>query len=159
MSCPYYHWDHGYACIKTGKNVNDDIYNKYCSNGYYDYSGCPIYKSESSSSSSSGCFLTSACVEAMGLPDDCRELTALRRYRDEYLASQPCGQCEIAEYYRVAPPIAARIKAQPDAMDVFSRLYDELVVPCVRLIDAGEMEAAHTLYRQHVLTLKAEHLI
>lgn len=159
MSCPYYHWDHGYACMKTGKNVNDDIYNKYCSNGYYDYSDCPIYKAEgSSSSSSSGCFLTSACVEAKGLPDDCRELTTLRRYRDEYLAKQDCGQCEINHYYHVAPQIVEKIKARPDALAVFEHIYDELVVPCVRHIDAGDMEAAHTLYRDCVLALEKEYL-
>lgn len=156
MSCPYYHWDHGYACMKTGKNVNDDIYNKYCSNGYYDYSECPIYKNDGSSSS--GCFLTSACVEAKGLPDDCRELTTLRRYRDEYLAKQDCGQCEINHYYHVAPQIVEKIKARPDALALFERIYAELVIPCVRLIDAGDMEAAHALYRGYVLTLEKEYL-
>ena len=35
-----------------------------------------------------GCFLTTACCEVLGLPDDCFELRTLRRYRDE--ASPPC---------------------------------------------------------------------
>ena len=30
-----------------------------------------------------GCFLTTACCEVLGLPDDCFELRTLRRYRDE----------------------------------------------------------------------------
>ena len=156
MSCPHYYWDHGYACRKTGKNVNDDTYNKYCRYGIYDYSDCPIYKAESSSSS--GCFLTSACVEAKGLPDDCRELTILRRYRDEYLAKQDCGQCEINRYYHIAPQIVEKIKALPDAPTMFEQIYNELVLPCVHLIDAGSMEEAHTLYRDYTLLLEKKYL-
>lgn len=158
MSCPYYHWDHGYACRRTGKNVNEDIYYKYC-RCTLDYQDCPIYKGQSSSSSSSsGCFLTSACVEAKGLPDDCHELTTLRRFRDEYMAAQPCGQCEINHYYHVAPAIVAQIKAQPDALAVFERIYTELVLPCVALIEAGDNEAAHARYRDYVLQLEKQYI-
>lgn len=39
-------------------------------------------KSSSSNNNSSGCYLTSACVNAKGLPDDCEELTVLRNFRD-----------------------------------------------------------------------------
>ena len=70
MSCPFYWYNHHYACRKSGKDVNEDTYYKYCRN--YDYDDCPIYKGNDSG----GCFLTSACTEARGLPDDCRELTA-----------------------------------------------------------------------------------
>ena len=33
-----------------------------------------------------GCFITTACCEALGLDDDCFELRTLRRYRDQVLA-------------------------------------------------------------------------
>lgn len=72
MSCPFYWYNHHYACRKTGQDVNEDTYYKYCRN--YDYDDCPIYKGNDSG----GCFLTSACTEARGLPDDCHELTVLR---------------------------------------------------------------------------------
>ena len=83
MSCPFYWYNHHYACRKTGQDVNEDTYYKYCRN--YDYDDCPIYKGNDSG----GCFLTSACTEARGLPDDCHELTVLRAFRDGYLRSQP----------------------------------------------------------------------
>ena len=92
MSCPFYWYNHHYACRKTGQDVNEDTYYKYCRN--YDYDDCPIYKGNDSG----GCFLTSACTEARGLPDDCHELTVLRAFRDGYLRSQPEGEAEIAEY-------------------------------------------------------------
>ena len=108
MSCPFYWYNHHYACRKSGKDVNEDTYDKYCRN--YDYDDCPIYKGNDSG----GCFLTSACTEARGLPDDCHELTVLRSFRDGYLRSQPEGEAEIAEYYAVAPKIVDAIRSKAD---------------------------------------------
>lgn len=42
MDCPYYKYDHGYACVKSGNRVNEDVYCKYCRG--YDYRDCPLYK-------------------------------------------------------------------------------------------------------------------
>ena len=40
MSCPFYWYNHHYACRKSGKDVNEDTYwRKYCRN--YDYDDCP----------------------------------------------------------------------------------------------------------------------
>ncbi|MBQ2954073.1 MAG: hypothetical protein IJE07_11095 [Clostridia bacterium] len=156
MSCPYYHWDHGYACKKTGKNVSDDTYNKYCRYGIYDYQDCPVYKHENDGGGAN-CFLTSACVEARGLPDDCHELTTLRRFRDEWLAHAECGQCTIARYYEIAPTIVEQIKAQPDAMAIFEQIYTDLVLPCVALIEKGENEACRAMYQAYVEMLQQQY--
>ena len=150
MSCPFYWWNYHYACKKSGKDVNEDTYDRYCKN--YSYSDCPIYKGNDTS----GCFLTSACVEAKGLPDDCYELTTLRKFRDEYLAKQECGACEIAHYYHVAPGIVERIKAGENAIAVFEKIYEELVVPCVKLIEDGQLEKAHEKYRGYVRKMEKE---
>lgn len=152
MSCPYYWYDNHYACRKSGKDVNEDIYYKYCRN--YDYDDCPIYKEEDSS----GCFLTSACVEAKGLADDCHELTVLRRFREGYLRSLPEGRSEIAEYYFVAPQIVAAIKKREDALSVFDSIYEKLVLPCVEMIEAGDNAGAHNLYRTTVKRLQHKYL-
>lgn len=152
MSCPYYWYDNHYACRKSGKDVNEDIYYKYCRD--YDYDDCPIYKGQESS----GCFLTSACVEAKGLPDDCRELTVLRRFRESYLRTLPEGRDEIAEYYFVAPQIVSAIKNRTDAISVFNSIYDKLVLPCVEMIERGENDGAHELYKKTVLQLKTQYL-
>lgn len=152
MSCPYYWWNHHYACRKSGKDVNEDIYYKYCRD--YSYSDCPIYKGNDSS----GCFLTSACVEAKGLPDDCRELTILRTFREGYLRALPEGPDEIAEYYFFAPQIVEKIKALPNAVTIFDGIYENLVKPCVEMIDHGDNEGAHKLYRATVQELKAQYI-
>ena len=108
----------------------------------YSYDECPIYKDNPNSG---GCYLTSACVEAKGLPDDCEELTVLRNFRDNWLKQQPGGAEEIAEYYMTAPQIVAEINKQADAREIWNELYDALVVPCVKLIQAGAMEQARAV--------------
>lgn len=115
--------------------------------------GCRSF-TRGATNSSSGCFLTSACVEAMGLPDDCMELTTLRRLRDEWLAHQPGGQAEIDEYYRIAPSIVAKLHAAPDGMETLRRMYAEQILPCVADAQAGKSEAAHRRYRAMVDELK-----
>lgn len=156
--CRYYYYDSGYSCsLKREKegnsSIDSDTVHRYCWG--YDYEGCPRYKNRDSSSGS--CFLTSACVEAKGLPDDCRELTVLRGFRDSYLAGIEGGKAEICEYYHIAPAIVSNIKARPDSLKIFERIYNELVMPCVEFINEGKNEEAHKLYRSYTLLLKGEY--
>ena len=88
----------------------------------------------------------SAWLAARGLPDTCAELQMLRAFRDGVLAHMPDGQDEITEYYRIAPDIVAAINQREDAKQIWDRVYEELVVPCVRMIHEGKDEEAHRLY-------------
>ncbi len=155
MSCPHYTFKDGdYHCNKTDKDVNSDVYYKYCRK--YDYDSCPIYKEPDSSG---GCFLTSACVEAKGLPDNCRELTVLRNFRENYLRVQPEGENEIREYYFVAPQIVSAVKQKAESLRIFESIYEECVKPCVEMIEAGKNEDAHALYRHTVKKLQEQYLM
>ena len=152
--CRYYYYDSGYSCAlkreKEGNSsIDSDTVHRYCW-GYH-YEECPRYKA---GQSSGGCFLTSACVEAKGLPDDCYELTTLRKFRDEYIANQEGGKCEIAHYYHVAPTIVERIKKSSNAMATFEKIYADLVIPCVKLIEDGDYASAHNKYREYVTMLE-----
>ena len=153
--CSYYYYDSGYCCSlkreKEGRSeIDQDTVEKYCW-GYH-YSDCPRYKNRDSSSG--GCFLTSACTEARGLPDDCEELTTLRAFRDGYMKSLPHGQADICEYYHTAPAIVEHIRSLPNAKEIFDRIYTELVVPCVELIHAGKNNEAYTKYCDYVKSLE-----
>lgn len=152
MSCKYYYWDGDYYCSRTKERVDEDWYYKYCRN--YDYDDCPIYKGQYSSG---GCYLTSACVEAKGLPDDCPELTTLRRFRDTWLANQPGGKEEIQHYYQVAPAIVAAIQTKENAKEIFDDIYRSLILPCVTLIQEGKMDETWKLYRETTEKLQAQY--
>ena len=157
--CAYYYYDSGYSCAlkreKEGRSsIDSDTVHRYCW-GYH-YSECPRYKEKHSSSG--GCYLTSACTEARNLPDDCEELTVLRAFRDSYMKTLPQGQTDICEYYHTAPIIVEKIKALPNAKEIFDSIYCELVLPCVELIRNGDNEGAYTKYRAYVKQLQAQYL-
>ncbi len=152
MSCSFYTYRSGYYCMKKKENVNEDVYYKYCRN--YSYSDCPIYKDDPSSG---GCYLTSACIYAKGLPDDCYELTTLRKYRDEWLNNQPAGKEFIKDYYAVAPKIVSNINESPDQKSIYEMIYDKMVLPCVKLIEKNKMEETLDLYKSMTLKLKKDY--
>lgn len=155
MSCKYYFWDGNYACMKKregDRKVDDDWYYKYCRN--YDYDDCPIYKGDSSYSGA--CYLTSACTEAKGLPDNCDELTTLRFFRDSYLKNREGGVDDIKEYYEKAPTIVAAIKSCDNAFSVFEKIYEQLVLPCVEMIKRGQYEDTYNYYKEYVFNLERE---
>ena len=106
-----------------------------------------------SSSGTDGCYLTSACVAAQDMPDDCEELQILRSFRDHYLAYLPGGMEEIEQYYAIAPRIVASINQRADAAFIWKCIYEDLIVPCARMIRGGENECAHRLYRTYSLRL------
>lgn len=146
-----------YDCRSSGQHFDDSaaIYCTYCKKPY-EYAKCPYFKP--AKEESGGCYLTSACVEALGKADDCEELTLLRAFRDDWLAAQPRGKEEIGHYYAVAPRIVAAIHALPDAGERLHALYQTLVQPCVAAIKAGDMEAAHRNYRAISLALEEQYI-
>ncbi|WP_416386257.1 CFI-box-CTERM domain-containing protein [Anaerobutyricum hallii] len=97
-----------------------------------------MYKGRSDSSG--GCYLTSACVYAKGLPDDCHELTVLRGYRDGWLRTAPEGEALIEQYYKEAPRIVSNINERSDQKSIYEKIYEEVVCPCVEYIENNEMK-------------------
>lgn len=155
MSCTYYWWNNHYACRKSGKDVDEDTYYKYCRN--YDYGDCPIYKGKLPSESGN-CYLTTACVVAKGLPDDCLELTTLRHFRDSFVLSSQEGKEDIAHYYSVAPKIVSEIEKRSNSEEIFSNIYNELVCPCVDLISRGALADAYIYYKKYSLMLESTYV-
>ena len=111
--------------------------------------------SDNSGSSGSFCFLTTACVTAMGLPDDCTDLVTLRRFRDEYVKALPSGIAEIRSYYDLAPRILEAINQRTDRLDWYRWIYQTIVSPCVGLIANGYLDEAFSLYKQQTQQLSA----
>ena len=153
MSCKFYTFRQGdYYCIKKEDYVDSDWYYKYCRN--YDYDDCPIYKGESSSG---GCYLTSACMQAKGLPDDCYELEILRHYRDTWLKSSEEGMAIIRQYYEIAPKIVSAINDRNDSKTIYEMLYEKMVKPCVEFIEQKKYQETLELYRSMTLQLEKEY--
>ena len=114
--------------------------------------------SGSKGNDSGGCYLTTACVAARGLPDTCAELQTLRAFRDGVLARRPGGREEIVRYYQIAPGIVAAINQRKDAAKIWNRVYDELVEPCVQMIHEGKDEEAYRLYKVYTMELGQKYM-
>lgn len=104
------------------------------------------------------CFLTTACVEARNLPDDCYELTTLRDFRDSFVKGLPEGNQIVNEYYEIAPRIIEKIDSLKNSSRVYEDLYGKLVRRSVELIDLGRKKEAFENYKSIVQELKASYL-
>jgi len=109
------------------------------------------------SGSGGGCFLSSACAESLGLPDDCDELQTLRKFRDRRKETDPDFAELVKEYYEIAPSIVEKINAEGKANSVYFKLYEQLVLPCVKLIKEGNEEDAIILYTKIVRELQEQY--
>jgi len=78
-----------------------------------------------------GCYITTAICEASGKPDDCYELTMMRKFRDEWLAKQPDGYYLINDYYETAPKIVAAIDSLRERSSIYDYLNCNFLKKCV----------------------------
>ena len=98
--------------------------------------------------STSCCYITTAVCRDRGLPDDCEELRVLRRFRDEVLLQTADGRRDVAEYYRLAPPIVAMVARRPDARELLNGWYGQYIRPAVDAAKHGRYGEAHALFRE-----------
>jgi len=103
-----------------------------------------------------GCFITTAICNEFGKPDDCYELTTLRKYRDEWLAKQTDGTALIREYYAVAPFLVKMIDRQLNHQEIYRFLNAKYLLNCVSLIEKGLFETCKETYMQMVEWLKVK---
>ena len=146
--CEIRGWGGNAYCLKKDNYVDNSTYDDYCNTYHFD--DCPIYKG----GAGGGCYLTTACVNTKNLPDDCRELTVLRSFRDGYLVNQADGNAEVQEYYRTAPKIVEIIDHQNNRDEIYEDLYSNVIVPCVKLIEQGNNTEAHDKYKKMVKDLE-----
>jgi hypothetical protein len=99
------------------------------------------------------CYITTACVEYMGLGDDCEELMLLRQFRDGYLLNKPNGKALIELYYRYSPQIVTSIKNNENYDEILKRLFG-IIRQCVQAIKQGNNEVAFQTYCEMVIKLK-----
>lgn len=120
---------------------------------YYPYrDSCRGYWTEFSESSG-GCFLTTACCEYKGLPDDCRELEILREFRDNILCKSVSGSALKQHYYEVAPGILDKLEKRSNKDEILDWIYCE-VQKIVSLVEKGEDDEA--ISRYVLMVLKTE---
>lgn len=141
------------AQTTTNQHTQDTSSNRYNSDENYSNSR------EFVSSSDEGCFITSAVCQSEGKADDCEELSAFRRYRDEILMKTSDGQALVEEYYKIAPEIVKRINQEPDCKKTYRYLDEHFIQPGYLLLSEGKGDEAKELYMEGVLMLMRKYSV
>lgn len=105
----------------------------------------------------SGCYLTTACVEYAGLPDDCYELQTMRKFRDGYVRTLPDATTLLEEYYLTAPVIVHHIQMQHNRDVVFQHLLLTLR-DVVALIESGQNAEALAVCKEEFFSLRNKYV-
>lgn len=105
-----------------------------------------------------GCYITTAVCHNNSKPDDCYELQAFRKFRDEWLANQEDGRYLIQEYYRIAPEIVKIIDSEENSSEIYDAINAEYLIPCLRYIESGDMQSCKKCYIDMVNTLHRRYI-
>ena len=117
--------------------------------GYWDGGGQST-TGDSSGVGSGSCFLTTATVKALGLPDNCAELQVARKIRDEKMTS--AADILIKDlYYTVAPTLVER---KADWHD----FYKDTIAPIMDLVVQDRYEDALKIYKYATAKLIDQHI-
>lgn len=95
------------------------------------------------------CYLTTACVEYRGLPDDCYELSTLRAFRDNYVKKLEGGEALVKKYYETAPAIVSKINESEQKDEIYVQIYD-YITKCIEKIENKDFSTALELYTDMV---------
>jgi hypothetical protein len=102
----------------------------------------------------SGCFVSTACIEAMGLDGNCSELSILKRFRDDFVGNAPGGKGDIREYYELAPAIVDSINSKGESQQIYDVIYRKMILPVIYLIENGKPTDAYALCRAFLQNLR-----
>lgn len=106
----------------------------------------PLPSPRTFSGGGGGCYITTATCEEYGKPDDCYELTAFRKFRDEWLLNQPDGEKLIEQYYSTAPEIVELINKQDNRTEIYKHLNDTFLTKCLSYIEQGNNQRCKETY-------------
>jgi hypothetical protein len=62
------------------------------------------------------------------------------------------GIAEVKEYYAKALEIVKMISTKPDALEIYRRIFEQIAIPCVKLINQGHLELARLTYKKHSIS-------
>jgi hypothetical protein len=101
-----------------------------------------------------GCYITTACVEYVGEPDNGKTLTTLRKFRDGYMLKNAELVPLVEQYYSTAPQYVAKLKSMPNNKQIFENFYYNYIITAVSEIETGKYTEALNIYKQLYLQAK-----
>lgn len=105
------------------------------------------------------CFVTTAVCRGLNKPQDCKEITLMKQFRDGYFSESEEGKQLIQEYYDIAPTIVKRISRESNPEEKYLYLWNTYIKRCVEYIEGGRNEECSQLYKAMMAELKAEYMV
>lgn len=116
-----------YYCTKVEHTVPYETYDRHCTS--YSYSDCPNYNYEKPSS---GCYITTATCDILGLEDKNVYLQTFRKFRKDYLQKNPKGLPILNEYDTVGPIIAHKLMNDENRKAIALQMLKEYIHPIAK---------------------------
>ena len=104
------------------------------------------------------CYVTTACIRAAHLPDNCWELEAMRELRGKYVAHLPDGPGLIREYDETSPALVRAIDQRPNSRQIWRSVYDQMIVPIAKLVRQNNYQEAFDQYSRKFQKLSGSFL-
>jgi hypothetical protein len=92
------------------------------------------------------------------LPDQCEELTVLRKFRDDYMRDSPKGNQLVKDYYRIGPQLVKSIEKDKNKASTYRYIYTCIKKACAK-IAMHENESAQTVYTKMVKRLSKKYSV
>ncbi len=105
------------------------------------------------------CFITTAVCDTLKKADDCEELTSLRHFRDTYMQQTPQRQALVEKYYIIAPVIVTAINLRKEAGQIYQKLWENYITPCLQELKKGNLSACEEGYVRMMTLLEEEYFI
>lgn len=106
---------------------------------------------------SSGCFITTATTNSIGLGDNSAELNTFRHFRDNWIFNQKDGKKIIADYYKIAPSIVDKISAEENNNAIYKELWSDYLKQTLLHINKGRNIEAMKTYVSMVKFLQTRY--
>ena len=116
-------------------------------------------KNQEDSNSGSCCYITTACLRALNLPEeDSLEFKAMKVLTKDHILKSRQGKRDYISYNRKSPRIVAEINSRKDAQEVWSGVYEKLRT-VTQLVFDGKHEEGYHAYKSLVFVLENQFVI
>ncbi len=126
---------------------------KYASHGYLSGSIGSSETKEEEKKEESCCYVTSACLDDLGLSRDCDEMRAMKDLTKNHILKSFSGIRDYVRYGRRAPAVVEAIRSRTDSREVWQGVYGSLKEVTSKIV-SGAYEAGYQAYKDLVLNLE-----
>jgi len=108
-----------------------------------------------SSGGSGGCYVTTACLDALNLPRDSLEMKAMKTLTKEHILKSFTGKRDYVSYQRKGPAIVQAIESQKDSRRIWQEVYAK-IKDVTSSVMSGNLSEGHALYKELILGLEKQ---